>query len=60
MPVISTKFPAPGMNEEALELYTKVYGEAGEQFMGILESSPDEIAVISRLLAYLKAKKEAN
>lgn len=53
---ISIKFPAPALNDEAHELYDKLYGEAGEQFIGILNSSPDEIAVISRLIAYLADK----
>ena len=42
------------------ELYTKLYGNVGERFIDILNTSPDEIAVISRLIAYLKEKKGAN
>ena len=33
-------------------------GDAGERFVDILNTSPDEIAVISRLIAYLKMKRE--
>lgn len=55
---ISNKFSAPGMDDDARKIYTNAYGEAGVQFLYILSSSPDEIAVISRMLAYLKAKKE--
>ena len=58
---ISIKFPTPALNDDAHELYSKLYGEEGEHFIGILDSSPDEIAVISRLIAYLNDKtKEAS
>lgn len=52
------KFPAPVLGEDTHELYTRLYGDAGERFVDILNTSPDEIAVISRLIAYLKAKRE--
>lgn len=55
---VSIKFPTPALNEDARELYSKLYGDAGERFIGILDSSPDEIAVISRLIAYLNAKRK--
>lgn len=51
------KFPAPVLGDETQELYAKLYGDAGERFIDILNSSPNEIAVISRLIAYLKEKK---
>ena len=44
------------MDENNKNLYTKLYGDAGEHFINILSSSPDEIAVISRLIAYLTDK----
>lgn len=50
-------FSSPVLGEETSELYTKLYGDAGERFVDILDSSPNEIAVISRLIAYLKDKK---
>lgn len=53
------KFPAPVLGEDTQELYTKLYGAAGEKFVDILDTSPNEIAVISRLIAYLKDRKEA-
>lgn len=53
------KFPAPVLGNDALELYRKLYGDAGEKFVDILNTSPNEIAVISRLIAYLKDKKGA-
>lgn len=53
------KFPAPVLGDDTQELYTKLYGDAGEKFVDILDTSPNEIAVISRLIAYLKDKKGA-
>ena len=51
------KCPAPVLGDGTQELYTKLYGDAGERFIEILNSSPNEIAVISRLIAYLKEKR---
>lgn len=53
------KFPAPVLCDSAQALYTKLYGEDGERFVEILNTSPDEIAVISRLISYLAEKKGA-
>lgn len=55
---VNTRFSAPGLGENTQELYTKLYGEDGEKFIDILNTSPNEIAVISRLIAYLKDRKE--
>lgn len=52
-----TKFPVPVLGDNISRLYTQLYGDAGENFVDILRSSPDEIAVISRLIAYLREKK---
>ena len=52
------RFSAPVLGEDTQELYTKLYGESGEMFINILNTSPNEIAVISRLIAYLKEDKE--
>ena len=52
------KFPAPVLGYDAQRLYFKLYGEAGERFVDILNTSPDEIGVISRLIAYLTERKE--
>lgn len=54
------KFSAPVLGDETQDLYTKLYGNDGERFIDILNTSPNEIAVISRLIAYLKEKKGAN
>ena len=51
------KFPAPVLGDDTPELYTRLYGNAGEKFVDVLNTSPNEIAVISRLIAYLKDKK---
>ncbi len=51
------KFPAPVLSDDTQALYYKLYGEAGERFVDILNSSPDEIAVISMLIAYLAERK---
>lgn len=50
------RFPSPTMDETAQDLYAELYGDAGARFVGILNSSPNEIAVISRLIAYLDNK----
>lgn len=52
------KFPAPVLGEGTQELYNRLYGDAGDRFVDVLKSSPDEIAVVSRLIAYLKEKRE--
>lgn len=54
------KFSAPVLGDEIQELYTKLYGDDGKRFIELLNISPNEIAVISRLIAYLKEKKGAN
>ena len=52
-----TKFPVPVLGDETQILYSKLYGEAGGRFVDILNTSPNEIAVISGLIAYLKEKR---
>lgn len=58
MNINSVRFEAPGMNEDSKALYAKLYGDVGERFINILSSSPDEIAVISRLIAYIADMKK--
>lgn len=58
MNINPAKFPTPVLGEGVQDLYTKLYGEDGTHFVNILSTSPDEIAVISRLIAYLKEIKE--
>lgn len=50
------KFSAPVLGDDTQKLYTELYGEAGGRFVDILNTSPNGIAVISRLIAYLKNK----
>ena len=51
------KFPVPVLDDSTRVFYSKLYGDAGERFVDILNDSPNEIAVISRLIAYLTERK---
>lgn len=53
-----TRFDTPGMGREADRLYDGIYGKSGTDFIRVLRSSPYEIAVLSRLLAYLEQKRK--
>ena len=53
------KFTAPVLGEDTQELYSELYGDAGNKFVDVLSTSPDEIAVISKMIAYLNKQKEA-
>lgn len=54
MNICTVKFEVPGMDDTARELYSALYGEdVGKRFVDVLSSSPDEIAVISRLIAFI-------
>ena len=51
-----TKFPVSVLTTETQELYKSLYGsELGTQFIEILNTSPEEISIISKLIAYLYA-----
>ena len=57
--MISSRFSTPGFEEDTRALYSRLYGEdAGSKFFDILTGSPDEIAVISRIIAYLAEKEK--
>ena len=59
MNISTVKFEVPGMGDTAKELYSALYGEdIGKRFIDVLATSPDEIAVISRLIAYLMTSKK--
>ena len=59
MNISTVKFEVPCMDDTATELYSALYGEdIGKRFVGVLATSPDEIAVISRLIAYLMTIKK--
>lgn len=49
-----TRWTNPILGEGADAVYTEMYGETGKNFLSVLESSPYEIAVVSRLIAYLE------
>lgn len=52
-----SRWTSPILGEGAKNAYSNVYGESAKCFMDILESSPYEIAVISRMITYLGEKK---
>lgn len=47
------KFTAPVLTEGTQRLYKELYGEDGATFIDVLNTSPDEIAVISKMIAFL-------
>lgn len=49
-----TRWTNPILGEGADTVYTEMYGDEGRNFLHVLESSPYEIAVVSRLIAYLE------
>ena len=51
-------FPAPVLGAEARAFYARLYGANERRFADILDTSPDEIAVVSRLIAYLAQREE--
>lgn len=53
-----TRWTSPILGKEAEAVYVGAYGESGKKYMDVLESSPYEIAVISRLIAYMQSKKK--
>ena len=49
-----TRWTSPILGQDAEAVYASIYGDEGKDFLHVLESSPYEIAVISRLIAYLE------
>ena len=49
-----TRFGTPGMGRESEQAYNSLYGDDGTSFVRVLRESPFEIAVLSRLIAYLE------
>ena len=45
------------LGQHANNVYSEIYGMDGNKYVDILEASPHEIVVISRLIAYLHQKK---
>lgn len=52
-----TRWTSPILGQEAEAVYTGIYGNEGEDLLRVLETSPYEIAVVSRLIAYLQKVK---
>ncbi len=50
------RFSQPVLDETTKTHYEKLYEDAGEQFINILNSSPNEIAVLSRMMVYLNER----
>ena len=48
-------FSNPVMNNSVRNLYSELYGMNGAIFSDTLEDCPYEVAVLSRLTAYLKS-----
>lgn len=53
-----SRFGSPILGEDVDEIYNNIYGECGKEFLEVLETSPYEVAVISRLIAYLQQRLE--
>lgn len=51
--VNATRFPASVLDDKAYKLYAALYGENSDVFFDILNTSPEEISVISRMIAFL-------
>lgn len=54
---IPVRWASPILGEDVYETYTNAYGEDGVHYIQILESAPYEISVISRMIAYVQAKR---
>lgn len=52
-----TRWTSPILGQEAETVYTGIYGNEGADFIRVLETSPYEIAVVSRLITYLQKVK---
>lgn len=53
-----TRFGTPGMGQETEAVYGGLYGDNGRDLIRVLRDSPYEIAVLSRLLAYLEQRRK--
>lgn len=51
------KFTSPVLDSDTRELYINLYGDNADNFIEILNTSPEEIAVISKMIAYLNQLK---
>lgn len=55
---MNVRWGAPILGQEVNEVYSNAYGRDGEHYVEVLESSPYEIAVISRMLAFMQENKK--
>lgn len=53
---INTRFSSPVLGPQAKEVYSETYGEEASGFVDVLEPSPLEVGVVSRLMAFLHQK----
>ena len=53
MKVNSTGWNNPVLGEDAEAQYAGIYGSAGKEFLRILKTTPNEIGMVSRLIACL-------
>ncbi|MGX8705117.1 MAG: hypothetical protein ACSW8J_00915 [bacterium] len=53
-----TRFGTPGMGEEIEKVYGDIYGDGGPGFIQVMRESPYEVAVLSRLIAYMEQKRK--
>lgn len=51
------RFSSPILGEEIGNAYTQTYGEDGSHYIDVLESSPYEFSVISRMIEYMQEQK---
>lgn len=51
------KFTSPVLDSDTRDLYANLYEDNADNFIEILNTSPEEIAVISKMIAYLNKLK---
>lgn len=54
---VSVTWPSPILGKEVYEAYKDIYGEDGIRYIEILDSSPYEISVISRVISNIQEKR---
>lgn len=51
---MNARFDSLSLEQENIDVYTRLYGENGKRFVDILALSPDEIAIVSRMIAHVQ------
>lgn len=54
---IPVRWASPILGEEIYDVYADAYGDDGIHYVEVLESSPYEISVISRMITYMQKKR---